>query len=99
MPTYDYKCKKCGHRFEAFQRMTDEPLKECPECNGEVQRLISGGTGLIFKGSGFYITDYKNKEKGNGKPTATKTESKKDSGATTKDKTSKSKTSSSTSSE
>ncbi len=59
MPTYDYKCKACNHQFEAFQRMSDDPLKECPQCKGEVYRLISGGTGLIFKGSGFYITDYK----------------------------------------
>ncbi len=99
MPTYDYKCKKCGHRFEAFQRMTDEPLKACPECQGEVQRLITGGTGLIFKGSGFYITDYKNDAKSNGKETAAKTESKKDSSAKAKDKASKSKTSSSISKE
>lgn len=98
MPTYDYSCKKCGHRFEAFQRMTDEPLKECPECKGEVQRLISGGTGLIFKGSGFYITDYKNDAKSNGKPAA-KTASKKDSSTKAKDKASESKTSSSSSTE
>lgn len=63
MPTYDYKCKACNHQFEAFQRMSDDPLKECPQCKGEVYRLISGGTGLIFKGSGFYITDYKDKKK------------------------------------
>ena len=59
MPTYDYQCTKCGHTFEAFQSMTEEPLKKCPECNGKVKRLIGGGSGLIFKGSGFYITDYK----------------------------------------
>lgn len=61
MATYEYKCTKCGHRFEAFQKMSDPPLKECPKCGGPVERIISGGTGLIFKGSGFYITDYKNK--------------------------------------
>ena len=70
MPTYDYKCLKCGHSFEAFQKITDEPLKECPECRGEVKRLISPGSGIIFKGSGFYATDYKkknqSKEKGSG---------------------------------
>lgn len=60
MPNYDYKCQKCGHVFEEFQNMTDEPLKECPECGGKVKRLIGAGSGLIFKGSGFYITDYKN---------------------------------------
>lgn len=60
MPTYDYRCKNCGHRFEEFQSVTDEPLAICPKCSGELQRLITGGSGLIFKGSGFYITDYKN---------------------------------------
>ena len=59
MPTYDYECTKCGHRFEIFQSMTDEPKKRCPECKGKVQRLISGGAGIIFKGSGFYQTDYR----------------------------------------
>ncbi len=61
MPTYDYRCTVCGHEFEHFQSMFDEHLKSCPSCNSEVRRVISGGTGLIFKGSGFYITDYKNK--------------------------------------
>ncbi|NQT27020.1 zinc ribbon domain-containing protein [candidate division KSB1 bacterium] len=61
MPTYDYVCKACDHEFEAFQSIMAEPLTECPKCNGEVKRKISGGSGLIFKGSGFYITDYKNK--------------------------------------
>ncbi|MGB2630068.1 MAG: FmdB family zinc ribbon protein [Candidatus Omnitrophota bacterium] len=59
MPTYDYNCEKCGHKFEAFQSMMDEPLKNCPECNGRVRRLISTGAGIIFKGKGFYQTDYK----------------------------------------
>ena len=59
MPTYDYKCKQCNHEFELFQYMTDEPAKICPECRGKVERLISGGSGLLFKGSGFYITDYR----------------------------------------
>ena len=59
MPTYDYRCKKCGHEFEVFQSMMDEPLKVCPECKGSVERLIGTGAGLIFKGSGFYITDYR----------------------------------------
>ncbi|MDD5070520.1 MAG: zinc ribbon domain-containing protein [Candidatus Omnitrophica bacterium] len=61
MPTYDYECKKCGYTFEKFQKMTDAPLKSCPKCKAPVRRLIGGGTGLIFKGSGFYITDYKKK--------------------------------------
>ncbi len=63
MPTYDYKCDACGHRFEKFQSITSEPVRKCPVCGKEeVTRLLSGGVGLIFKGSGFYITDYKNKK-------------------------------------
>jgi putative FmdB family regulatory protein len=62
MPTYEYACSKCGHKFEQFQSMRDEPLKKCPKCKKlGLKRLIGGGAGLIFKGSGFYITDYKNK--------------------------------------
>ena len=57
MPTYEYECKSCGHGFEVFQAMSDQPLKDCPECGKEVRRLIFGGTGVIFKGSGFYVTD------------------------------------------
>ena len=64
MPTYEYECKKCGNLFEEFQSMTAEPLKKCPKCKGKVQRLISSGAGFIFKGSGFYQTDYKNKSNG-----------------------------------
>jgi putative FmdB family regulatory protein len=52
MPTYEYECHKCGLRFERRQSMTDRPLAECPECRGEVRRLVSGGVGFIFKGSG-----------------------------------------------
>jgi putative FmdB family regulatory protein len=58
MPNYDYECKKCGV-FEVFQPMTAEPLAKCPKCKGKVKRLIGGGAGIIFKGSGFYCTDYK----------------------------------------
>jgi putative FmdB family regulatory protein len=62
MPTYEYACPKCGHEFEQFQSMRDEPLKKCPKCKKTgVKRLVGGGAGLIFKGSGFYITDYKKK--------------------------------------
>jgi len=65
MPTYEYACPKCGHEFEQFQSMRDEPLKKCPKCKKTgVKRLVGGGAGLIFKGSGFYITDYKNKGAG-----------------------------------
>lgn len=59
MPTYDYKCTSCNHIFEHFQSMADEPLTQCPECGGEVKRMIGGGSGLIFKGSGFYVNDSK----------------------------------------
>lgn len=62
MPTYEYKCTACGHVFEIFQKMTDEPIKVCPKCKGEVKRLLGAGAGPIFKGSGFYQTDYKNKK-------------------------------------
>ena len=65
MPTYDYKCNKCNYTFELFQKMTDEPIKECPKCKGKVTRLIGAGAGPIFKGSGFYQTDYKNNGKNN----------------------------------
>ena len=63
MPTYEYECTECGYRFEAFQMMSDEPLTECESCGGAVKRLIFGGTGVIFKGSGFYVTDNKGKAK------------------------------------
>ncbi len=59
MPTYVYKCRDCGHEFEEFQSMTDSPLETCPSCNGYVERIISGGSGFLFKGAGFYITDYR----------------------------------------
>ncbi|HZZ57147.1 MAG TPA: FmdB family zinc ribbon protein [Opitutaceae bacterium] len=60
MPTYEYACSKCGHHFEQFQSMSDAPLKKCPKCKKlALKRLIGGGAGLIFKGTGFYITDYK----------------------------------------
>ena len=63
MPTYEYACPKCGHEFEQFQSMLDEPLKKCPKCKKTgVKRLVGGGAGLIFKGTGSYITDYKTKK-------------------------------------
>jgi len=57
MPTYGYECKSCAHSFDYFQSMKDEPLKVCPKCGKELRRLITGGTGIIFKGNGFYVTD------------------------------------------
>ncbi len=70
MPTYEYVCDKCHHKFDLFQSINDKPLTVCPKnlCaekawgKGKVKRLISAGAGLIFKGSGFYITDYRSKE-------------------------------------
>ena len=63
MPTYDYICNNCEKTYEYFQSMSDAPKKECPECEkNSLRRVISGGTGLIFKGSGYYLTDYKNKK-------------------------------------
>lgn len=59
MPTYDYECLECGHTFEHFQNMSDAPLTDCPVCQGHLRRLIGGGLGIIFKGSGFYVTDNK----------------------------------------
>ena len=58
MPTYDYECLE-GHRFELFQKMSDEPVATCPECGATASRKISGGAGFLFKGDGFYITDYR----------------------------------------
>ncbi len=61
MPTYQYRCTTCGYEFEEFQSITEDPIEVCPACKGKTRRLISGGAGLIFKGSGFYITDYRDK--------------------------------------
>jgi putative FmdB family regulatory protein len=59
MPTYEYRCPQCGTDFEKFQKMSDPPVAPCPACGAEGERRISGGAGLVFKGSGFYITDYR----------------------------------------
>jgi putative FmdB family regulatory protein len=59
MPTYSYRCPACGHEYDRFQKITDESLAECPVCNAAGEKVITGGVGLVFKGSGFYITDYK----------------------------------------
>jgi len=63
MPTYEYECDACGHAFEAFHSMTEKPIAKCPSCGKKkVRRLIGRGGAVIFKGSGFYITDYRSKE-------------------------------------
>jgi len=77
MPTYEYECEKCHHQFEKFQNITEEPVKVCPVCGGNVKRLISGGGGFLFKGNGFYITDYRSE--------SYKKRQKEESGAATKD--------------
>ena len=97
MPTYDYECGKCGHRFEKFQSIMAKPARKCPGCGRQTaKRLIGTGAGIIFKGSGFYETDYKrNGSKGTGTPAAgsegkseakteTKTETKSESKSETK---------------
>ena len=61
MPTYEYQCNDCGHKFEKFQKMSDSPLEECPKCGSKVKRIICTGGGIIFKGSGFYANDYAKK--------------------------------------
>ncbi|HEU4558795.1 MAG TPA: zinc ribbon domain-containing protein [Longimicrobium sp.] len=59
MPTYEYRCPQCGTDFEKFQKMSDPPVAPCPGCGADAERRISAGAGLVFKGSGFYITDYR----------------------------------------
>lgn len=77
MPFYEYQCSNCGHTLEELQKMSDEPLIKCPKCGkNTLKKLIGTGGGLIFKGSGFYLTDYKNKPQSgskSGKTSATKT--------------------------
>jgi len=75
MPTYDYECTNCGYTFEQFQKMSDQPLSECPSCGGRVRRLIGGGLGVIFKGSGFYVTDNKSAKQAAGTASSASKES------------------------
>ncbi len=91
MPTYDYVCEACSHQFEHFQSITSSPLRKCPECGErKLKRLIGAGAGLLFKGSGFYITDYRSDGyKADAKkdaPKDTKKDSKDKSGSDTKSK-------------
>jgi putative FmdB family regulatory protein len=78
MPTYEYECTRCGHRFEMFQSMSDKPRRRCPKCRGLLLRLPGAGAGMIFKGSGFYATDYRS--------TSYKDQQKKESGDKHKEK-------------
>lgn len=61
MPTYEYQCQKCKRPHEAFQFITAKPLTKCPKCRGRLKRILGSGSGFLFKGSGFYITDYRSK--------------------------------------
>jgi len=76
VPTYEYKCTDCGRHFEVFQNMTAASLTECEECQGRLKRLIGAGAGVIFKGSGFYCTDYRSDSYQSAAKTDTKTEAK-----------------------
>ena len=86
MPTYEYRCNACHKKLEVFQSMTAAPLRKCPKCGGRLKRLIGGGAGIIFKGSGFYATDYRSEsykkqereEKKSSEPPAKKDASPKD---------------------
>lgn len=82
MPTYDYKCNVCNYTFEYFQSMKDAPLTECPKCGGQLKRLIGAGAGPIFKGTGFYQTDYKNNSSNNNSPSTKKNSTKSESTST-----------------
>jgi len=87
MPTYAYRCKSCGHEFEEFQKISDEPIRICPKCKKEsVVRIIGSGAGLVFKGSGFYLTDYKKSSTSSAGPSSSseKPTSKKEKPATPK---------------
>lgn len=99
MPTYSYVCDACDHQFDDFHSMSQDPLKKCPNCGKlKLRRLIGAGAGLIFKGSGFYITDYAKKSPSgeSGEKQGSKNDSKKDSKTETKKSTASSTSSSST---
>lgn len=88
MPTYDYECRKCGHVFEKFHSMTAKPRVRCPECRAVAKKMLGVGAGIIFKGSGFYETDYRRKS---GSPPSSETSDSKPK-ETTKSETGKSET-------
>ncbi len=74
MPTYTYRCKNCGHEFDHRQRMSDAPLKKCPDCGGPLRRVV-GSVGVVFKGSGFYVTDNKRASSGKNRTRSSETSS------------------------
>ena len=86
MPTYEYECKSCGHISDVFHSMTTKPRVKCSECGGRTKKLIGAGAGIIFKGSGFYETDYKRKSGTNGGESGAKTPEKKPSESKTEKK-------------
>ena len=77
MPTYNYYCKNCETHFSYFQKMSESSISKCKECGIEMNRIITGGSGVIFKGSGFYLTDYKNKKKNDSDTMSSKDDTKK----------------------
>lgn len=85
MPTYEYQCEKCGLIFEEYQSITSQPLHQCKnkECDGTVKRLFSAGAGFLFKGSGFYITDYRSDSYKKAQSSETKSSPKKETSSTT----------------
>lgn len=100
MPTYDYLCDNCGHTFEKFQQMSASPLKKCPQCSKmKLKRLIGTGAGIIFKGSGFYETDYRSDSYVKGKNAASASNSAASSTSTASSSSEKSSDSSSTKTE
>ena len=85
MPTYEYRCESCGNEIEVLQSMKDAPLTKCPKCGKDtLKKMVSGGAGLIFKGSGFYLTDYKNKKTSESSSASKKPDSKSETKTETK---------------
>ncbi len=95
MPTYGYSCPACGHQYEKMQKMSDETRAECPKCGTAGERIISGGVGVVFKGSGFYETDYRSESYKQGAEAAKKANEPKKDGASDKSKAAKPKSESS----
>ena len=88
MPTYEYECRDCHYNFEKFQAMSEDPVKVCPQCGGRVRRMIGGGSGIIFKGSGFYINDSRKSTVGATGVSNSSSEPRGESGASKEEKTS-----------